>query len=61
MSKPFEEMKKDCQIKWLYGGKSNPSKVFPAFTEKKKKKNYTLVQYRRITSGGGCAMKECRC
>lgn len=54
MSKPFEEMKNiNKATLW---GEIQPKQGFPAFSEK----FCTWVQYRRITSGGGCAMKECR-
>lgn len=46
---------KHLQIKWLYWGNSNPCKASLLLHTQMG----TWVQYRK-TSGGGCAIKECR-
>lgn len=56
MSEVFWRDEKHLQINWLYGGKSNPSEGYLPF----QRKDCTWVQFKRITSGGGCATKECR-
>lgn len=54
MSKSFEEMKSIGKSSGFMG--KNPTRAWPAFPEK----SVTWVQYKSLTSGGSCAMKECR-